>query len=490
MTIDQIITRHKQRSGFRLADYAEVALPIYTLNVQALTLAHRRLPPIQEFVLRCLALNISSAVEMTAFLGLEVEVIKSALITLAQTESIALTAPHGRQSWSLTPKGRTTLETAELVLPEERTFPLHFDIITRKPVLFRFQKPLKHREAIEEGLKEIEAGPRKHPQPGEISPHGIERILKATPGLVDQRRDVLAIRSLTNIKPYYIRAIALVFVSTEGSDVQVAFLIDGKASQEHELAFARTAEFQEVAKALTVHPDEQKEVDAAATVVADLKPIDSAAAQLRDSTERVEIDIAEATQALESIEPSADRDALRERLSAAEEELQRLREEAKKVHIRNLYVMDHPPLLEDALTNSKTRMMIISPWIKRMVVNDVFVRKLEQLLRNGVQVYIGYGISEQPTENPHPPDEAAVKDLQRLAARYSNFTFMRLGNTHAKVLIKDSEFAAITSFNWLSFKGDPNKAFRDEQGTVMQVSDLVEQKFSELVSRFRPSNTP
>ena len=67
---------------------------------------------------------------------------------------------------------------------------------------------------------------------------------------------------------------------------------------------------------------------------------------------------------------------------------------------------------------------------------------------------------------------------------------MRLGNTHAKVLIKDSEFAAITSFNWLSFKGDPNKAFRDEQGTVMQVSDLVEQKFSELVSRFRPSNTP
>jgi hypothetical protein len=490
LTIDQIITRHKQRSGFRLADYAEVALPIYTLNVQALTLAHRRLPPIQEFVLRCLALNIPSIGEMTAFLGLEEEVIKSALVTLAQTESIALTAPHGKQSWSLTPKGRITLETAELVLPEERTFPLHFDIITRKPVLFRFQKPLKHREAMEEGLKEIDAGPRKHPQLAEISPHVIERILKATPGLTDQRRDVLAIRSLTNIKPYYIRAIALVFVSTEGSDVQVAFLVDGKASQEHELAFARTAEFQVVAKALTVHPDEQKEVDAAASVAADLEPINKVDANLRHSTERVESDIAEATQALESAESNADRDALRERLRAAEDELQRLRDEAKKVHIRNLYVMDHPPLLENALTNSKTRMMIISPWIKRMVVNDVFVRKLEQLLRNGVQVYIGYGISEQPTENPHPPDEAAVKDLQRLATRYSNFIFMRLGNTHAKVLIKDSEFAAITSFNWLSFKGDPNKAFRDEQGTVMQVPDLVEQKFSELISRFQPSNTP
>jgi hypothetical protein len=119
-----------------------------------------------------------------------------------------------------------------------------------------------------------------------------------------------------------------------------------------------------------------------------------------------------------------------------------------------------------------------------LVLPKTFVRKLEQLIKNGVSVYIGYGIKEQPTENAFPPDEAAVKDLQRLADKYPNLTFMRLGNTHAKVLIKDSEFAAITSFNWLSFKGDPNRTFRDEQGTLLQVSDLVDQKFAELRSRF------
>jgi len=59
-----------------------------------------------------------------------------------------------------------------------------------------------------------------------------------------------------------------------------------------------------------------------------------------------------------------------------------------------------------------------------------------------------------------------------------------LGNTHAKVLIKDSEFAAITSFNWLSFKGDPHRTFRDEQGTLLQVSELVDGKFRELEPRF------
>ena len=59
------------------------------------------------------------------------------------------------------------------------------------------------------------------------------------------------------------------------------------------------------------------------------------------------------------------------------------------------------------------------------------------------------------------------------------------GNTHAKVLIKDRDFAAITSFNWLSFAGDPNRTFRDEQGILLRRPELVEQKFSELEPRFR-----
>jgi hypothetical protein len=109
-------------------------------------------------------LERSTVGEIRDFLGLEEEVVKSALIKLAQTESIALTAPRGKQAWTLTSKGRATLQTAELIAPEEQTFPIQFDIITRKPVLYWFQKPLKHKELIDEGLKEIEITPRKHPQ--------------------------------------------------------------------------------------------------------------------------------------------------------------------------------------------------------------------------------------------------------------------------------------------------------------------------------------
>ncbi len=484
MTTDQIIARYKQRSGFRLADYAEVALPIYKLNVQALTLAHRRLPPIEEFILKCLGLNIVSVEAMKDFLGLEEEVIKSALVNLAQTESIALTAPRGKQAWALTAKGRATLETAELVTPEESTFPLHFDIITRKPALYRFQEPLKHKEALEEGLKEIEQGPRKHPQPGEISPLAIEKIIRATPGFTGQRRDVLAVRSLNNIKPSYIRALALVYRSNDGDDIQIAFVIDGKRSEEHELAFARSEEFPKLAKSLSIDPAEKRELETAVAVADGLEPSSEVAKKLRQSTDTAEAQVAEAVQLLEVAETEGEREGLRARLQAAEQELQRLQEEAKKVQIRNLYVADHPPLLEDALTSTKVRLMIISPWIKRKVVNGTFIRKLDQLLRNGVRVYVGYGIKEQPTENAPAQDVDAVDELQALAAKYPNFSFKRLGNTHAKVLIKDSSFAAITSFNWLSFKGDPHRTFRDEQGTLLQVSELVNQKFTELEPRF------
>ena len=152
-------------------------------------------------------------------------------------------------------------------------------------------------------------------------------------------------------------------------------------------------------------------------------------------------------------------------------------------------MLDHPPLLDEALRNAKSRLLIISPWIKRKVVTQDFIKRLDHLLAGGVQVYIGYGIKEQVTQDALPQDLAAVQQLADLGKKFPNFCFKRLGNTHAKVLIKDSEFAAVTSFNWLSFKGDPNRTFRDEQGTLLQKSDLVDQKFAELADRFEVEAT-
>lgn len=36
---------------------------------------------------------------------------------------------------------------------------------------------------------------------------------------------------------------------------------------------------------------------------------------------------------------------------------------------------------------------------------------------------------------------------------YKNFHFVYVGNTHCKSLVCDDQFAVVTSFNWLSYKG-------------------------------------
>ncbi len=117
------------------------------------------------------------------------------------------------------------------------------------------------------------------------------------------------------------------------------------------------------------------------------------------------------------------------------------------------------------------------------MVNGEFLKNLESTLRRGVKVYIGYGISgEQHTK---PIDQNyGLKQLVALSNKYPGFHLKRFGNTHAKVLIKDSEFSATTSFNWLSFKGDPNRRFRDEQGVLIHTAQSIDLKFEELLLRF------
>lgn len=491
MNEELIVGRYQQRAGYRLADVSEVGIPVYSLNVQVLTLSHKRLPPIEEFLLRSLSLNLCSVDEISQYLGLTREVLKPAFANLAQTENIALTAQQGLQSWTLTKKGNTTLQAAEIIAPEERTFQIHFDAVLRKPTLYRFQKLIKHRELKDDGLIEIEVFPaRRPPQLNEISPGDIERIIKTVPGLTDQRRDVLAVRSIENVKKGFIRAVGLFFKGMRDGDSQLAFVIDGMLSTQHELAFAGTEGFRRVIDRIPPDAQELDEISSAKKMVpTDASQIDEAH-KVDTSTTRAEVQIAEQTEVLRVTEDERQKAMLLEQLKEAQEELEKLRSESKRIPVKDIYVKDHPPLLQDALVTTRKRLLIISPWIRAKVVNSEFLKKLEALLQRSVDVFIGYGTSAEKdnTENLYDTDRFAIEKLRQLEQRYVNFRFKRLGNTHAKVLIKDSDFVAVTSFNWLSFRGDPDKTFRDEQGTLIQQPEHVENKFSELVKRF--SGTP
>ena len=52
--------------------------------------------------------------------------------------------------------------------------------------------------------------------------------------------------------------------------------------------------------------------------------------------------------------------------------------------------------------------------------------------------------------------------------------------THEKVLIFD-DTVVTGSFNWLSFKGDPNRTFRMEEGTLVQIPSEVDKAYKQYV---------
>jgi hypothetical protein len=60
----------------------------------------------------------------------------------------------------------------------------------------------------------------------------------------------------------------------------------------------------------------------------------------------------------------------------------------------------------------------------------------------------------------------------------------RFGDTHAKILVCDSRFSIITSFNWLSFRGDEQLDFRDERGYYVGLQPNVDEVFESYRKRF------
>jgi hypothetical protein len=127
--------------------------------------------------------------------------------------------------------------------------------------------------------------------------------------------------------------------------------------------------------------------------------------------------------------------------------------------------------------------------VKDAVVDSTFVANLDRLLgRRDITVYIAYGIGNDNKGT----DSTAVQRLRRLADKHDRFNFLRLRNTHTKILIYD-DICVTTSFNWLSFRGDPERTYRMEEGTLIRRRSLVDhawERYVELILREAVPNQP
>lgn len=157
----------------------------------------------------------------------------------------------------------------------------------------------------------------------------------------------------------------------------------------------------------------------------------------------------------------------------------------KPKYIMNKEVRD---LFNRVFTDSQERICIICPFMSRRVINEEFKRKVEKALDRGVRIKIKYGMTPnndpERTRREWESDEIAKALRKRGKGKTGKIAVVR-ANTHEKVLLCDTKYAIVGSFNFLSYAGTtPGPGFRDEGSLYVESPELVTEI---LMARFSDS---
>jgi hypothetical protein len=439
--------RFAARPGFDLVSFREVGIPIYRMTLLTVVMIERPLPALQEFALRAIDAGFDTPAGVAEFLGLDERDLDEAFYVLVAEHFIEIKRlGEGGEGLVLTPRGKDALESFRMTQAEERSYVVDYDGLLRIPVRQRGWS-IRERALRDTGAIALAPSPPRRPNIRDLDIAQVEGALREMRA-IDRSRKLLELVRVARTETVFLPATMLVFRAHVGDEVHAAFVIDGRLSEDHAQSFA---EAQGPARLglLTGNADSLRE---AASEVLGSAAAEAALEALRHDT-RPPPEVSE----------TADQDP------------------GPSQTIELLETFDHPRYLNAALASAKSRLVIVSPWIKRRVVDEAFVGRLRSLLRQDVHVYIGFGISLVQAGSD---DGDAVRALERLASEFPHFVLRRFGDTHAKVLIVDDDLAVVTSFNWLSFVGDPDRTFRDERGMLVRRPHVVADVAKRILSRF------
>jgi len=457
-------------AGYELTSYGEIGLPFFEIKLQAQILDHKPIDPFAEFVLRAAASGIHDSSEMQQLLGLNARVLETTLVSLI-AKDLLLLAP-GAGEVLITAAGEQMLADAVQIEPESAQLRIVFDPMLRD-VIEPFGDYLQPRDLRDLGVKEISVPKKLVPELHQIDLRDVERVLKQIGGGREQTSNILALRSMRRFRVYR-PAVALIFQAEGATDVVVDVALDGQISERHTKALAELGLKRKLGLG---HGGDEHAVRRLAEIHApDLSRIASDE-QLRREVRALKrtIRAREVAELVPEQLDSARMADLKARAVHAQDAL-------GKAEVVPIETYEHPGYLADALQNSAERLVVVSPWLRRAVMDDDFMRRLTDALERGVSVHIGWGISQDEATEPNA-DKSVIRRLDELSKRYANLNVRRLGGVHAKILISDSRYVIVTSFNWLSFRGDPSRTFRDERGTLISRAAYVDDEAESWIDR-------
>jgi hypothetical protein len=414
----------KKRPGLDLIAVEDAALPVTVLGVQVLAQEEKGLPLLDEFVLRAASAGVHGVGDVAALLGIDTVMLQSPIAD--QHSAGNLEYSPSVASFALTQRGEIAAKELTSISPVEQEIPVIFDRSTWRVGDYREVDLVKKAEAKSRGMIMLPALSSRRVDVGDVRPRDIEMLI----GSSSKGRRTLQILEILRVRPRkyeYLPVKLLVF--SDGTTVapELIVVIDGEDSPIHENQLESIGGAIKLGLRVDPAPEPQ------------------------------------------SIEVLIEQSAFEQSAVAEEGVVADSSGESESPTVTQISVFDHRLHLHDAVSGAKNRLLIVSPWIKNAVVDTTFIADLERRLRAGVTVQIGHGYGKSDDGS----DESALRRLRNLQSRFPDrFTFARLPNTHAKILIYDDTYIT-TSFNWLSFRGDPERTYRMEEGTLVRGAALA-----------------
>lgn len=486
MTIEELAQKNSNAvAGYDLVKYFEAASPVYKIELRFTMQKKKPLSILQEFILRFLKENVMSTDTICAFLGINPDVVFNAIADLRAND--LLTVDIYRENLKLTDKGRKVLDKASVIVPEELSFSVMMDGLTGD-VFIDTKRYYKGNELKDNTMVPLKTALNR-PSIEDISYEKLNNAIKQYRISNGKNSffegDLLSINEVEKVYTEYKKIYVLVYYNYEKETMELRAFEKSARRQEYETIILRMQnenlhqidfdkktvvdELNERPLLNSIPREIIEEAEEFENKKADYqKQIDVLKTQIIDFNEQID---SEVVPEKEKITATQQVKILKKQL----EELQNKQESANRI----LNTYDHRPLFLKALKDAQKQVIIVSPWIKRSGVNNEVLLLIEKALQKKVQVVIGYGISDDQDSDPK-----ILKKLEDMRKKsYGNYlTLISLNNTHEKVLICDNDFLVITSFNWLSFRGDPKFGFRQETGYYTEIKEGIK-KMKENLSR-------
>ena len=404
----------------------DVAIPVSKIELNVLGEATLQISPSTEYVLRFIDLGMRSAAEVGAAMGISLDLVFELISDEKRSGNLRIIG-GSEEILELTSLGKEILRTCLTRVPKNHTRSILFDTSTWQVTAWPVQDFL-----TQKNLKDLKLNPEKL---GKSSPSSIgvkdipvvelNRIRSG--GSKGERIEIQQIRRIMKRRHGFRLAKLLIFFDgVRESDFII--VLDGERSLPHESWLRRQGGLESFGITPTsVEGSELSEVRRELAVVNLIEEI---------------------------VEPDG----------------------------AFVAPYDHPVHLQEALDSAKKRVLIFSPWVKGGVVNSEFLGKVESLLKRNVEVTIGWGFGLERPEEVKKNHPHVLRKLLNLKFRYPKFQFIRLENSHAKILIYDDVYIS-TSFNWLSYRGEKfgDSDYRNEMGEMRTAVSVVENRYSYMV---------